>query len=142
LSFGVNLAKKYKANNAFVYPKKYVPEFKKKNPKTIRAQKLEEKKSLYTENWDKIRRAVYKRDGYKCAMCNCGGKLHCHHIIPVRISHDNSLSNLVSLCPKCHKRLEEVGFSILQNSGHKADVRRVEMRMIMEEQKKWKNAKK
>lgn len=65
-------------------------------------------------------------------MCGKKGKLHAHHIIPVRISKDNSLSNLVSVCEKCHRRLEEVGFSILKNGGHQRDVRHVELQMIAE----------
>ena len=65
-------------------------------------------------------------------MCGKKGKLNAHHIVPVRISKDNSLSNLVSVCDSCHKRLEEVGFSILKNGGHQADVRHVELKMITE----------
>jgi hypothetical protein len=63
--------------------------------------------------------------------------LHAHHICPVRVSKSNHLANLISLCPKCHKRLEEVGFSILQNGGHQTDVKRVEMQMISESRKIW-----
>jgi len=68
-------------------------------------------------------------------MCGKKGKLNAHHIIPVRISRNNSLSNLISLCDRCHKRIEEVGFSILQNGGHQADVRRIELQMISEAKK-------
>jgi 5-methylcytosine-specific restriction endonuclease McrA len=31
-----------------------------------------------------------------------GHPLHVHHIIAYRISHDNSMSNLQTLCDSCH----------------------------------------
>ena len=128
------MAKKY-TNSGFNYQKKFTPSVKKSSgQKTLQTAK--QKKKLYTEDWDTIRKQVYARDGNRCVMCGKKGRLHAHHIVPVRISHNNSLSNLVSLCEHCHKRIEEVGFSILQNGGHTADVRRVELQMIMEEKKK------
>lgn len=125
------MAKKY--NTSFNYQKKFTPSIRRPGQKRVQTQK--QKKDLYTENWDDIRHQVYRRDGYRCVMCGCKGKLAAHHIVPVRVSHNNSLSNLVSLCPKCHKRIEEVGFSILQNGGHQADIRRVELNMINEAKK-------
>ena len=95
-----------------------------------------ERIQLYTEDWDNIRKRVYARDGYRCAYCGKKGKLHAHHIIPVRISHDNSMSNLVSLCNKCHKILEMVGFTILERGGGRIEVRKTELTMIMEAKKK------
>lgn len=68
--------------------------------------------------------------------CGKKGKLHAHHIIPVRISHDNSMSNLVSLCNKCHKILEMVGFTILERGGGRVEIRKTELIMIMEAKKK------
>jgi len=132
------LAKKY-ANSGFNYQKKFTPNVKKSaGQKTLQTAK--QKKKLYTEDWESIRKQVYARDGNRCVMCGKKGRLHAHHIVPVRISHNNSLSNLVSLCERCHKIIEEVGFSILQNGGHTADVRRVELTMIMEEKAKRKAA--
>lgn len=126
------MAKKY-GNSGFNYQKKFVPAAKRAKSKVPQSTSM--KKSLYTESWDDIRRQVYRRDGYRCVYCGCKGKLAAHHIVPVRISKNNSLSNLISLCAKCHKRLEEVGFSILQNGGHQADIRRVELGMIQEAKK-------
>jgi len=57
--------------------------------------------------WEKLRIKIYKRDNYTCQICGIkNAKFHAHHIIPWRISHDDSLGNLVTLCPKCHKKLE------------------------------------
>lgn len=90
---------------------------------------------LYTENWDDIRKKVYARDGYRCVLCGKKGKLHAHHIVPVKISKDNSLSNLVSVCNKCHRKLEQIGFAILERGGGRAEIRRTELEIIMEAKK-------
>ena len=127
------MAKKY-INNGFNYQKKFKPNIRRSGQQ--RLQSAQQKTKLYSEDWDVIRAQVYKRDGYRCVMCGKKGKLHAHHIVPVRISKNNSLSNLVSVCDRCHRKLEEVGFSILQNGGHQSDIKRVELTMIMEERRK------
>lgn len=124
------MASRYKSSK-FNYKKKFTAAgFKRKS--TISAKK---KKSLYTEDWDKIRKQVYQRDGLRCVICGKKGKLHAHHIIPVKISKDNSMSNLVTLCSKCHRKLEEIGFSILERGGGLTEVRRTELTMIIEAKK-------
>ncbi len=114
-------------NNKFNYRKKFKPNIKgKKNTHNVKRRKL------YTDNWNTIRKRVYQRDGLKCVLCGKKGKLHAHHVVPLMVSKDNSLSNLVSVCSKCHRKLEEVGFKILKEGGHRSDVKRVELRMIAE----------
>jgi len=49
-----------------------------------------------------IRRAVYLRDNYACALCEDDRAIHVHHIIPRRAGGTNSLDNLICLCPLCH----------------------------------------
>ena len=59
--------------------------------------------------WVSIRKRVYMRDNWTCQKCgkHCKGKeIQCHHITPYRISLDDSLSNLITLCVKCHAREE------------------------------------
>lgn len=54
---------------------------------------------------ENIRKAVILRDGCKCMECgksNC--KLEVHHIKPRRLNGATTLSNLISLCEKCHKK--------------------------------------
>ena len=121
-------------SNRFNYRKKFKPNVKGERKKF----KADERKrtKLYTENWDVIRKRVYQRDGYRCVMCGKKGKLHAHHIVPVRISKDNSMNNLVSVCNKCHRKLEEVGFKILKEGGHRSDIKKVELRMIAEAKQK------
>ncbi len=113
-----------------------IPEYAKKMMEKDKLKKKEKQKKLYSDRWDTIRRQVYMRDGYRCVMCGKKGRLAAHHIVPLRVSHNNSLSNLVSVCAHCHKKLESVGFSILEAGGHKEDVYRTEFKMIAEAQRK------
>lgn len=57
--------------------------------------------------WKMIRLKVYERDGYKCCICNKqvrGKSISCHHKIPWRISNNNSLDNLITVCRSCHMK--------------------------------------
>jgi len=120
-------------HDKFNYQKKFKPAI---NRNGTRASVTAKKEDLYSKSWDDIRKIVYSRDSHRCVLCGKKGRLHAHHIIPVRVSHDNSLSNLVSVCEKCHRKLEQVGFTILEAGGSRTDVKRAELRMIMESKKK------
>lgn len=130
---GVLLSNIYKENK-FVYQKRFKSHFS-INGRIKQVEASKQRTKFYTEDWDKIRKNVYTRDGYRCAICGKKGKLHAHHIIPVKISKDNSMSNLISLCNKHHRQLEMIGFTILEHGGGRAEVRRVELKMIMEAKK-------
>ncbi len=61
--------------------------------------------------WEFIRKKVWERDNYTCQLCGklkkeIKGKLETHHIIPYKLSKDNSLNNLITLCTSCHKKSE------------------------------------
>lgn len=118
----------------FQYRKKFKPNIKGRNNNSAKTSK--EHDALYSKDWENIRRLVYRRDGNRCVLCGQKGRLHAHHLVPVRISHDNSISNLVSVCEKCHRRLETIGFAILEQGGSRTDVRKAELTLIMEEKKK------
>lgn len=126
------MANKYKSS-LFNYRKKFIPAGLRNKHKQISDSKR--RKQLYTENWDNIRKQVYQRDGLRCVMCGKRAKLHAHHIVPVKISKDNSLSNLVSLCARCHRKLEQIGFAILERGGGQSEIRRLELKMIAEAKK-------
>lgn len=60
---------------------------------------------IATSKWQKIKKKVFKRDNYTCQICGRTKEetqIHSHHIIPYRISQDDSLENLISLCNRCH----------------------------------------
>lgn len=57
------------------------------------------------KGWRRICKVVRDRDNHTCQDCGAAEikcKHHVHHISPWRDTHDNSLVNLVTLCPRCH----------------------------------------
>jgi hypothetical protein len=56
--------------------------------------------------WNTIRKNILERDNHCCKICGSSDKLHIHHIVPYKISKDNSPENLVTLCPTCHVAVE------------------------------------
>ena len=83
-----------------------------------------EKSNRVDEN---IRKAVILRDGCQCVECgrtNC--KLEVHHIKPRRLNGSNALSNLITLCERCHQNTEgreelfmDKYFALLNSSDNK-----------------------
>jgi len=63
---------------------------------------------IYGSEWNKQRELALKRDSHICQYrkCNETENLHIHHIIPFRMTQDNSLDNLITLCQKHHKMVE------------------------------------
>ena len=49
-----------------------------------------------------IRKLVYRRDGYACALCGDPRHLHLHHVMPRSRGGGNSPMNLITLCRYCH----------------------------------------
>jgi 5-methylcytosine-specific restriction endonuclease McrA len=61
---------------------------------------------LSNEEWDVLRKAALRRDGYMCQGCSHDGiALDVHHIVPINRGGNNWLQNLISLCRQCHKRI-------------------------------------
>ena len=63
----------------------------------------------YGDDWSKIRLLVYIRDNFTCQACGLKmskktGPHHIHHKIPFLQTFDNSLKNLITLCPSCHRK--------------------------------------
>jgi 5-methylcytosine-specific restriction protein A len=69
--------------------------------------------------WRTVRRRALERDGYRCQGCGVVGRgpgerggvvLHVHHREPRSIAPMRALDvdNLVSLCAKCHDRIDKV----------------------------------
>lgn len=55
--------------------------------------------------WRKLRESIIERDK-QCVNCGSETSLCVHHITPYRESKDNSPSNLVTLCKKCHIKID------------------------------------
>jgi HNH endonuclease len=66
----------------------------------------------YGSDWYRQRDACRERDNYTCRACGIHsddiGSQHMdvHHVVPYRLSRDNSLGNLVTLCDPCHHAVE------------------------------------
>jgi DEAD/DEAH box helicase domain-containing protein len=68
----------------------------------------------YGPGWAVQRQRTRLRDGYRCQMCGIreAGREHdVHHKIPFRAFNSaeiaNQLTNLITLCPTCHRRAEQ-----------------------------------
>ncbi|MFN2194563.1 MAG: DEAD/DEAH box helicase [Anaerolineales bacterium] len=68
----------------------------------------------YGPNWNTIRAIVLARDDFRCQVCGLEASasvLHIHHKVPFRAFdtyHEaNQLTNLVTLCPVCHRKVEQ-----------------------------------
>lgn len=48
------------------------------------------------------RKRVYKRDGYRCALCDDPRHLQLHHVVMRSQGGPDTEMNLITLCPKCH----------------------------------------
>lgn len=57
-------------------------------------------------DWLIARLAALARDGHACRHCGATSSLVVHHIRAYRDFRDNQLSNLITLCRRCHGRLE------------------------------------
>jgi len=72
-------------------------------------------KQVFNEEFLEVRTAVLKRDGYRCVNCGqTGTELHVHHIISRSVGGTNDLSNLVTLCEKCHSIQDVKGHKLIQ----------------------------
>lgn len=49
-----------------------------------------------------VRKAIYKRDGYMCALCGDTRYLQVHHYIKRSAGGCDHPMNLVTLCSQCH----------------------------------------
>ena len=73
------------------------------------------KPNNYGPNWDQQRKLARQRDQYTCQLCGMpekGSNHHVHHKIPFRqftsYEQANRLENLITLCPACHQKAENV----------------------------------
>ena len=81
------------------------------------------------------RRAVYRRDGYRCALCDDVRGLQIHHAMPRSVGGSDDEMNLVSLCWRCHA--EAHGTWVAERHAvrppHTAEERYAAYRMLQDE---------
>lgn len=68
------------------------------------------------DDFERIKREKFK-DCF-CALCGTKNNVHIHHIIPFRLTQDNSEENLVPLCAKHHKLIESLFVKNLESLGN------------------------
>ncbi len=64
---------------------------------------------LYHKNF---KQACMVRDKFKCRVCGTQSRLQCHHIKARSKGGTDKLSNLMSLCEKCHDRRHKEGLKL------------------------------
>lgn len=59
--------------------------------------------SMISANIDKkTRKAVYAREGYRCALCDDTRTIQIHHVVKRSVGGGNHVQNLICLCSNCH----------------------------------------
>lgn len=48
------------------------------------------------------RKEVYRRDGFRCALCDSTDGIQVHHVIPRGEGGSDFPENLITLCWRCH----------------------------------------
>lgn len=48
------------------------------------------------------RKTIYRRDGFRCALCDSTKYLQLHHVIPRGEGGPDTAQNLITLCSDCH----------------------------------------
>ncbi len=63
----------------------------------------------YPENWDKLRRVIYKRAKYTCQYCGEQYQgINAHHIISLSKGGKNDMNNLICIYDQCHSILHPI----------------------------------
>lgn len=77
---------------------------------------------IYNDEFLAIRTEVLKRDNYTCVNCGqTGGELHVHHIVARAEGGTNDLTNLVTLCSRCHSVQDAKGHELIQEDEIEED---------------------
>ena len=65
----------------------------------------EGRKVYGTRRWQRVRRYVLDRDGWRCVRCERAGRLEVHHKTRIEIDASRAFDpgNLESLCADCHR---------------------------------------
>lgn len=62
---------------------------------------------LKSPEWQRKRNERLRMDGYKCARCGFPRALTVHHINYNNIYHEDVANDLITLCKKCHEKIED-----------------------------------
>lgn len=72
-------------------------------PKPLSRAAVKKAENRDTEReWQKVRRLVLVRDGWKCRRCKSGDRIEVHHMTPRSLGREDSTRNCLVLCAVCH----------------------------------------
>lgn len=74
--------------------------------------------------WKKVRAKAVKDTPF-CICCGTTERLEGHHIVPYRLTRDNSQSNIAILCKSCHKKIESITLDVLAADSNCKRVRMI-----------------
>ncbi|MCI5689427.1 MAG: HNH endonuclease [Clostridiales bacterium] len=57
---------------------------------------------------NKVRKAIYRREGYACALCDTPQRLQIHHVILRSQGGRSTPQNMICLCQQCHSLVHGV----------------------------------
>ena len=57
---------------------------------------------IHKGRWEKTRRAVFDRDGWRCTRCGQAGRLEAHHVSADSWRDPYDVAGIVTLCRACH----------------------------------------
>ena len=63
-------------------------------------------------NWKEIKENIKVRDNYTCQICGSKKNLQVHHFEPYKSTQNNEPENLVTVCSKCHGRIENQFYKV------------------------------
>lgn len=79
--------------------------------------------NISKEEWEKLKRIISKRAGYKCEICGGRGTkwpVECHEIFAYDDErYIQKLIRLMALCPACHE-VKHIGLAGLRGKGNSA----------------------
>lgn len=72
---------------------------------------------------NKVRKSIYRRDGFRCALCDSTDGLQIHHVIHRgKAGGRENPMNLITLCWRCHSaahgsvyQLDDYAFAVVQD---------------------------
>ena len=64
-------------------------------------------KRLEPHAYKKLQKAVWKRDGGRCAICGARLLVTAHHIKPRGQGGEDTAENLITLCHVCHHEIHD-----------------------------------
>lgn len=73
-----------------------------------KAEEIAVKRLAEQRYWSEVRKRILERDGYTCQSCKKKiGKFEVHHIQKKRLGGGDYDDNLITVCRRCHRKVEK-----------------------------------